>query len=361
MQLEIVNSLDRLRELEVQWSKLAQTTSYPMLQHTWMLCAAEAYSDLMHLNIFAVWDGELLAGIAPLAQFGSRPMVDLRCIAENVGEPDAFLFSSPKAVEVLVSGIMRSRRALRLSNLSKDGAELLALKSDRSTAFRFERSGAGHAAQLPATVEALDASLSKSARTLLRRKKNRADKYGTVRFSTETLTEVNFESFLSDLIRVEGCGWKARNGTSLSQNERLRRFFESYIRRMAATGALRGDRMMINDVIVAIRLSVRSGGRLYELKIGFDEAYEACSPGIMLTHETLKASIEEGLHAHEFLGVGEDWQRHWPLLKTEQVTVRYYPLSLSGSLMLGKDASKILGGAGKCRLRSKIRATDEKV
>lgn len=350
MQLEIIESLDRLRELDVSWSKLAKTTSYPMLQHVWMLSAAEAYQDVIRLQIFAVWERSQLAGIAPLARFGNRPVADLRCIAENVGEPDAFLYSSTDALDVLISGILRSRLSLKLSNLPTDGAELRALKSNKKAGFCFERAGMGHAAQLPDTVEALETSLSKSARTLLRRKSNRAAKYGTVRFSTETLTEANSESFLNDLIRVEGCGWKGRNGTSLSHNHRLKLFFQLYLSRMAATGALRGDRMLVDDVTVAIRLSVRSGGRLYELKIGFDEAFDACSPGILLTHETLKASIREGIEAHEFLGVGEDWQRHWPLLKREQTTVRYYPLSLSGSLSLGRDASNVLSGAVRRRL-----------
>ena len=95
--------------------------------------------------------------------------------------------------------------------------------------------------------------------------------------------------------------------------------------------------MKIDGATIAMRLGLRSQGRLYELKIGFDEAFQACSPGLVLTHETLKASIREGLTRHEFLGVGEEWQRHWPLRRQEDVTVRYYPLTMKGAYSLFRD------------------------
>ncbi|MCO5734682.1 GNAT family N-acetyltransferase [Rhizobium sp. SSA_523] len=344
MRLEIIDSVARLHAIGEAWSRLAQRTPYPMLQHRWMLSAAEAYEGQVHLQVFALWDGESLVALAPLARFHRGPAAHLQCLARDVGEPDAFLYADRAALDALVLAILRQGLALKLSHLSRDGSEYAAVKALGRGALSIERSGSGHAALLPATQAQLDEGLSKSARTMLRRKQRRAEKFGSVQFLMETLQDDNRAAFLQDLVQVEASGWKGRNKTSLSHNEGQRRFFDLYLGRMAPSGALRGDRMLIDGRTVAIRLGLRSGGRLYELKIGFDEAFEACSPGILLTHETLKASIAEGLTVHEFLGVGENWQRHWPLRRQEQVTVRRYPPSLNGACNLGRDAFAQLGG-----------------
>jgi CelD/BcsL family acetyltransferase involved in cellulose biosynthesis len=337
MNLEVINNLKRLQDLEEAWSSLTASTPYPVLHHSWVLSVAEAFQDVATLQILAVWDGPRLVAVAPLSTLRQGPATEFRSLAYWIGEPDAFVFLDQAALDFLVDAIFQRGIAFRFSHLKLDGAELQALRTRRKRGLLLERAGCGHAVELPTTAAAFEDMLSKSSSTLLRRKMNRAAKFGRVEFSTETLDAENSDAFLEELVRIEGSGWKGRSGTSLSQNVQLKRFFAIYLNRMAPSGDLRGDRLKIDGVAIAIRLGLRSHGRLYELKIGFDEAFQACSPGLVLTHETLKASIREGLTLHEFLGVGEQWQRHWPLRRQEDVTVRYYPMTFTGAYSLSRD------------------------
>jgi CelD/BcsL family acetyltransferase involved in cellulose biosynthesis len=95
---------------------------------------------------------------------------------------------------------------------------------------------------------------------------------------------------------------------------------------------------------MAARMAVEYSGELWELKIGYDEKFSACSPGIVLTHETLRWACEHGLTAHRFLGSAEPWQRWWSLELRHYQSVRLYPFSVPGSVALLRDASQLATG-----------------
>jgi CelD/BcsL family acetyltransferase involved in cellulose biosynthesis len=99
--------------------------------------------------------------------------------------------------------------------------------------------------------------------------------------------------------------------------------------------------LKIDGKRIAARMAVVNGGRLWELKIGYDEAWSNCMPGILLTHETLRWAVESGLEAHEFLGQAEQWERHWPTEEDEYVSMRIYPLAPAGQLSLVRDVGQI--------------------
>jgi CelD/BcsL family acetyltransferase involved in cellulose biosynthesis len=335
--LEIVRDLSRLEAIADQWSELAARRPSPMLSHEWTVAAAKAYGEKAEMAVFLLWDRARLRAAAPLAVFRNGFSRHLRFLAQDLGEPDALLFEDRQSLTALLTEIGQQGLALRLSLLPRNGDEMAILRRMRSGSLNFERPAFGHAAILPPTAAQLEEGLSKSSKTMLRRKLKRAEKFGDVSFLMEPLSVDSWQGFLKELVRVEGCGWKGRSGTSLSHNTEQREFFEHYAASKAASGKLRGYRMLIDGQTAAIRLGVVAEGTLYELKIGFDEAFQACSPGIILTHETLKAAVAEGIKVHEFLGVAEDWQRHWPLQVHERMTVRRYPLAVNGALNLTKD------------------------
>ncbi|CAN7413926.1 GNAT family N-acetyltransferase [Rhizobium sp. LjRoot30] len=336
--LEIIRDTRRLEEVTESWRALAAFNPVPMLSHEWTIAAAEAFASRAELAVFAIWEGEQLRAAAPLGLFREGFSRRLHLIHYPLREPGALLFRDEKALADLSEAIGKENHALSLARLHAGSLEERAMRENRRGSLTlFADTGSTHAAVLPSTEKALEASMSSSARTTLRRKLRRAEKYGTVRFVVERPDAQQCADMVEDLVRIEGSGWKRRNGTALVCLPEQRAFFDAYSKRVAETGGLRVYRMLIDGRTVAIRIGLVSERRLYELKIGFDEAFRDCSPGLLLTHETLKAAIAEGLERHEFLGMAEDWQRHWPLEVRNHVSVRRYPLATTGTLILGQD------------------------
>jgi CelD/BcsL family acetyltransferase involved in cellulose biosynthesis len=93
--------------------------------------------------------------------------------------------------------------------------------------------------------------------------------------------------------------------------------------------------------------------RLWEIKIGYDEAWSRVAPGILLTHKTLQHACEEGLEALEYLGAAEGWQERWPRSVRQHDTVRFYPYTLRGGLALTGDS---IGYLARASTRERVRA-----
>ncbi len=110
-----------------------------------------------------------------------------------------------------------------------------------------------------------------------------------------------------------------------------------YGREMAKRGALRIYFLKIGGDIVAGRMTVEFAGRSWELKVAYDERWRDCSPGVLLTHETLCHAGAQGLTGHEFLGDIEPWERMWPIQEMPYVGLRTYPLSIRGAVVLARD------------------------
>ncbi len=112
-------------------------------------------------------------------------------------------------------------------------------------------------------------------------------------------------------IAIEGESWKARLGTALKTDGPLRAFFLLYGRAAAERGTLRLAFMRIGGVPVAGQFAVEYAHRYWLLKIGYDERFAHCSPGVLLMYAALERAFDAGLEAFEFLGSNESWIQIW--------------------------------------------------
>ncbi len=86
-------------------------------------------------------------------------------------------------------------------------------------------------------------------------------------------------------------------------------------------------------------------GRFWVLKIGYDEEYSRCSPGILLIHETIRYAFTNGLKSYEFLGSDENWLHMWTKDNIRRhISIGYYPFNFIGLKRLSID---LLGFAAK--------------
>ena len=80
--------------------------------------------------------------------------------------------------------------------------------------------------------------------------------------------------------------------------------------------------------------------KFWILKIGFNDKYSNCSPGMLLTMETIKYAFEQNLSSYEFLGSYEKWQDMWPVELREYATIALYPYSFKSVFHLGINLLK---------------------
>ncbi|HLH32332.1 MAG TPA: GNAT family N-acetyltransferase, partial [Terriglobia bacterium] len=80
--------------------------------------------------------------------------------------------------------------------------------------------------------------------------------------------------------------------------------------------------------------AVRAADRFWLLKVGYDEKFARCSPGILLTVKTIQYAASIGLKSYEFLGKPEPWTTQWSDHNRECISLRLYPYTPSGMLGL---------------------------
>jgi CelD/BcsL family acetyltransferase involved in cellulose biosynthesis len=335
---EIIRDRDRLEEIELEWNELALPTGNPLLRHDWIAASVKAFSESSDPAIVVLWEGGRIRAAAPLGLFSEGLSKRLHFIGYQLREPGWLLFQDENDLSDLVGHIFQQGFPISLARVPASGSEEKALKTTATGGIAlFAQTGVTHAAVLPQTADGLEASMSTSARSSLRRKLKRAQKFGQTSFTVEHADVETVERSIDEFIRIERSGWKGREGTAIAFSSALTNFFYDYGRRASMNGHLRIYRMTIDGETVAMRLGAVAGRSLFELKIAFDERFRECSPGLLLTHETLKFAIAEGLVRHEFLGMAEDWQKQWPLEQKNQVSFRRYPIASAGAFAIGQD------------------------
>ena len=156
---------------------------------------------------------------------------------------------------------------------------------------------------------------------------------------------------------IESAGWKGRTG------RRLRRKFpkSSFSRHISALYRKKSSsssfRCASTANLIAMRLAVEYGNRLWELKITYDEQYRKCAPGRLLTHETIRYAFERGLEGHEFLGEEEDWERIWTDSGRDYRAFGLYPASMSGMMGMGMFAANFATNKAGNALTSTVQWT----
>ena len=116
----------------------------------------------------------------------------------------------------------------------------------------------------------------------LRRQRNRLAEHGDVIFTIAT-TPSEIERDLDTFLTLEASGWKAKRGTALAQHEGD----AAFVRRAVFDAAARGNCEIVTlnagETPVASGIVMRHLDRAFYFKMGVDERFAKCSPGVQLT------------------------------------------------------------------------------
>ncbi len=328
---EYVDSIEGLMQIRREWISLELLFGNPLLTHNWFASLAASFPSQVQPEIILIRrDGEIKA-IAPLALKGGlvKRLEILGSFA--TGEPGGVLFTDGRSIDDLWRAVVDMKSTTYLKGFRFGSPETRTLESLlRSSGIRF----LAREEKLPwistnGKFEDYERKISSSRRSSFRRLRRLAESEGKLEFEVKTPSPENVDALLTEFFSVEASSWKGRTGTAMKSYSELGTFFREYSRLEAAGGRLRIFLLKVGGKTIAGQLTDLRSNRLWIFKIGHDEAWSWCSPGILLMNEVVKFCFESGLDACELLGSDEPWLHIWTNEAHTVVTYRIYPRTIA--------------------------------
>lgn len=340
MVVEVIKSLRDLADLMDEWNLLPGAQQNPLLRHEWFLSSAEAFHNESNLHVVALRENGRLRAVAPLALVKRHGIHRLELLGASVlHEPSDMLYDGIDSLAELCAVLARLPQATVLQRVM-GSSKLLGQVAKQSQ-------GQGKLLKLPATPvpfidiqqtwESYSNSLSSRRRYDFRHARAKLERTGKASVEFIVPAETDLERLMQEAFRIESSGWKGRAGSGLKFNLPLQKFIHAYAQRSCRTGILHLCYLKCDNESIAMQIGIQYADRYWVLKIGYDERWAYCSPGMQLTMEAVKNAFNNGFKAYEFLGADEPWLQVWTKQQHLSSTLLYYPYSVLGLGALGTD------------------------
>jgi CelD/BcsL family acetyltransferase involved in cellulose biosynthesis len=302
-----------------EWDALAERQLSPFLKSDWLAPWCDSFLGVPPV-LCLVWRGQSLAAGAA---FRSRRGA-LGNLANDHMPMASILSVDDAALTTLTSALMRRRlRTLRFDLLLADDPAV--------TAIRHEAANAGKAL----VVRSRNASptVETTMTTAEYRERTRPnwntplDRYRRkiVRDLGASFRLLEQPDDLEEVLRrgfdVEASGWKGREGTAVLSSKQTTDFYLSVARRFAARGAVRLSWIEAGDRMIAFDFCIEHDKRLFLIKTGFDEAFRAYAPGLLLRLAVIEACLEGDIRSHELLGGEDPWKAKFATLNRPRIEI----------------------------------------
>lgn len=338
MSVSLVRSVATLQTIREEWDALAAGS--PLLENDWFVCAAEAFYEECQLRVAVARTDGTVSGIAPLAQESTASGSRLTLLGTSrLFEPSGWLSAHPGATRELADHALRLGVPLLLNRVPVDSDICEILPAANRLGLSIARqSDSCLAIDTSGTWEGYSGRLSRhflSTLAKLRRRTERA--FGEVRVVHAAPSSHEVGDVLDDYADLESTGWKAREGSALGQQHKLRAFFLRYLGRAAARGRLRVATLFLGSERAAMEVAIDAFNRRWQLKTTYHDAVARFSPGVQLMNASIRDSFDRGLASYEFLGVAEPWEERWhPEVRRFQKLL-LYPPSVRGLVAAARD------------------------
>jgi CelD/BcsL family acetyltransferase involved in cellulose biosynthesis len=317
----VVTDLDEFEELAPEWDGLAVAAGNVFLTTAWLSAWWRSYGrGALVVVVVRGSTGKLLAGV-PVAR-SARTVWTSPTNWESGGWGVAAADETARRLAWRALADLAPGR-LRLQFLIDDAAsaaEEFAAAGYRTVTTTGVRSPY---LALPATYEELLSTVSRNLRGQVRRRRRSLEALGSVRLRT-VREGPELDKALTDVLRLEGSGWKTRAGTAIVGDPARERLYRSFALAAAPQGWLRLHLLEVDGQPVAADYGCSFGQVGHLFKTGYDEGFEQYSPGLVLRAEVLRASIEEGLSAFDFLGGPDHYKVRWAPRIRPRTGIRAY-------------------------------------
>jgi len=144
---------------------------------------------------------------------------------------------------------------------------------------------------------------------------------------------------LEDLLRLHRLRWAAEGGSAGIPPGAVEDFHRDVVPRLAARGWLRLYRLHVGGGAVAAVYGLEVGRRFFYYQSGYDPAWSARSPGLVLVGRTIEDAYQRGLADYDFLRGTEPYKLEWASDRRETCTLRLRAPSLrAGTAALAREA-----------------------
>lgn len=338
-----IRDLAGLEGLAEPWSQLLRAHSgAPSEGFLWSKAAAQTFQRDYALSLRVLNDGAQLAAIAPLAQRrGQVPRLEILGVSE-LSEPTDFVYRDRAALEELIGELLAEGTPLFLKRVPEDSptVRLIADRCSRRGLALVRPAGSTPWLPLDDGAQEPEDRFNAGRRSDLRRLRRKAEAQGKVEVHILSPTEDEVDDVLLEAYAVEDHSWKGRAGSSMLRDQRSGTFFRTYAALAARAGTLRVPLLHIAGKPAAMQLAVEERGRLSLLKIGYDDAQKACSPGTLLLLESVRYAMQRGLEGVDFLGTEAPWTKAWTERVRPCVAVRAYPAGLRSAVLLATEGAE---------------------
>ena len=334
--VQTIRTLGELDRIASVWERLAADRN-PVSDFAYARAWAAGLGSAQRLSVLTAGGPETRA-IAPLV-INRAGAGWLTLLAAEMYEIMDFPHADESALSELARAIVRTGRPMDLKRIPADAPVVAAIEA----AYR----GRGIVLRQPASGSPwipLDDSWAEPERRLeagrrsdLRRARRLAEKMGAVEVAIITPTRAQLPQLLEESFQVEAAGWKGAHGTALATDPVRGAFFRRYAEQACAKGILRMCVLRIGGQPAAVQIAVESGSRFDLLRAGYDEQFSRCSPGMLLTVETIRYATRRGLRSYEFNGDVEPWTKVWTRHEHACCSLRAYPFSPRGAWALWAD------------------------
>jgi len=292
--------------------------------------------------VLTVFQNDELTAVAALARHHRRGISQLELIgvAEHF-EPMDFVARNDESRRRLCEAVAEKKQPVFLERLPADSPTLPLLKVafGRKSVIRVSPQAAAPWIALDDSWSSPESHLNSGRRSDLRRARKRADELGAVEFQIHCPSPEELPALLDEAFAVEERSWKGKQGTALARDHERGEFFRRYAEAACLQGCLRLCFLRIAGRAVAMQFAVEQSRSFWLLKVGYDESYSRCSPGMLLTRETIAYAANRKLLTYEFLGTCSPWTSVWTDRRREYVRMKAYPFSLAGATALFVDCA----------------------
>ena len=327
------------------WNRLADRAKNPLLRYEWFASCVEAFYSPDQMHILIQRSSGSIDAIAPLSLLMHKGITTFDLLGTSfLAEPSGFLYHDIQSLENLFDRIIALGRPVVLKRLSCESPEISLLHrlNGHRTRCILRQSSSAPYIRITAPWHEFESGISSRRRYDLRRAKKKAERLGRLSVDIVNPDVSMLDHYLNEIFSVEAAGWKGRAKTAMMFDDRLKCFFRSYALAACRLGTLRLCFLRIDGRPIAIVFAIECYKKFWVLKIGYDELYSDCSPGILLIHNTIRYAHELGLEAYEFLGSEERWIQTWTKQNHSFITAYVYPFSLYGRVGLGLDIASFI-------------------
>jgi CelD/BcsL family acetyltransferase involved in cellulose biosynthesis len=321
---EVITSYEDFVGLETAWNDAVERAHapHPFVRHEWIRTWWECFGAGRQLHIVVVRRGGRIAAIAPLMRESSRmyglPVRQLRMLHnDHTPRTDIIVADEPAdSYRAIWNALLDCQHSWDLVLLNQIPAQsptrdtLFAHATEKNCPTGVWPSSQSPYLELHGSWDTYYASLSSKFKQNLRNRLSRLNQLGeAVLEAIEDAAEIR--DCYQDAWRLEASGWKREEGTAITSDPAVNRFYTLLADRATRHGWLRLLFLTVNGRRIATSYGSNYGGRLFLFKTGYDPEFAKCSPFKLLTFFATQKAFKEGLSEVDFLGDAEPWKLEW--------------------------------------------------